>query len=154
MSKDNKKEVTTGTIDVTDVDSLSVKQFGDEKERRAFLGEKPEQGLTVSIGTASGTMVKIKTYVNRNTGDSNSAFIGKFGIVNADGERYASGKLYLPTQPAGELERLYLTGGSNPMDFIMDIEIVADASSPAGYRYTAIVKSNVKEVNPFNVVLN
>ncbi len=153
MSKDNKKPVTTGTIDVTDVDSLSVKQFGDEKERQAFLGEKPVQGFTASIGTVSGTIVKIKTYVNRNTGDSNSAFIGKFGIVNADGERYTAGKLYLPTQPAAEVERLYLTGGSNPMDFIAPIEIVADASSPAGYRYTSVVKCNIKEVNPFNVVL-
>ncbi len=153
MSKDNKEVKDDEIVNIMDVDSLSVKQFGDDKERRAFLGEKPKQGFKVAIGTVSGTVVKLKTYTNRMNGESQTTFIGKFGLVNMDGERYTSGKLYLPTQPAGELERLYLTGGSNPMDFKMDVEIVADASSPADFRYIAVVKSNVKEIDPFNVNL-
>ncbi len=152
MSKDNKNE-KDDLLAPIEVDSLSVKQFGDEKQRIHFLGDNPKQGFKSVIGTISGTVVKIATYTNRMNGETQARFIGKFGIANMDGERYLAGKCYLPTAPSAELERLFLTGGKNPLDFKADIEIVSDASSPSKYRYSGIIRSNVNEIDPFNINL-
>ncbi len=150
MSKDNKNDVKNEGLEPIEVDSLSVKQFGDESQRLQFLGDNPKQGHSAMIGTISGTVVKTSSYMNRMKGISQTRFNGKFGIVNMDGERYVASKCYIPTAPSDELELLFLTGDKNPIDFKVDIEIVADASSPKGYRYSGIVRSNSKPVDPFN----